>query len=304
MAACACHRVAGAKEGRKRRSGRHHASGKWGIGPWRRRVRAARGAPSLASRVFGRFRHTRQRLRLLVCTLAPASSDRHGAGAQQRQRAWPHRGKHVLPRGAQVLQAGAHAGRGRSLQRADVDLRQVALKQRRIHGAQVLGHAVQQVQNRQLGLRPRLKSEASTVNPRATAQKPASRRAVPHRSRESRQRMEEQAMHASAKPQSVTRGAARRQLTCRICFSMAAATFAAATGPCALAISPAMMVRLVMMGLLLNVSSARPSTYCCNSSCVATSAIVARTRAACAHAQRICGRCSSGKGGEGRKRVR
>jgi hypothetical protein len=47
----------------------------------------------------------------------------------------------------------------------------------------------------------------------------------------------------------------------RMCFSTAAATLAAATVPCAVAISPAMMVRLVMIGLLLNVRSCRPSWY-------------------------------------------
>lgn len=47
----------------------------------------------------------------------------------------------------------------------------------------------------------------------------------------------------------------------RMCFSTAAATLAAATVPCAVAISPAMMVRLVMIGLLLNVRSCKPSWY-------------------------------------------
>ncbi len=236
----------------------------------------------------------------LTPLLAHAAAARARAHTRDRSAA-PHRGKHVLPRGAQVLQARAHARRGGRLEHADVHLRQVALEQRRVGGADVLADAVQQVQRRQLALRARLRGRAGgqRVNPRDWKQPWAGSPTRGSRRRHARTRAAARGCaprRSRRRARACARAAGRR--ACRMCFSMAAATLAAATGPCALAISPAMMVRLVIIGLLLNVSSASPSWYCAMSS-TSTGSAVMPPAAATRHAARSAGSSAHACGGTG-----
>ena len=176
---------------------------RWGLGP--RAVATARACGARCALAGESCVRTVSAHEAAVCGDArPGFRVTDTAGAQRQRR--PHRGKHVLPRGAQVLQAGAHAGRRRSLQRADVYLRQVALEQRRIHGAQVLCHTVQQVQHRQLALRPRLwarKQRVSTLRPSKT---PACRRTATLRRRKSQRNAADTFTHAHAARQRAGRG--------------------------------------------------------------------------------------------------